>query len=72
MRRALLLSGLLVLAFGLGCLNYTTGGKSEFHRAWAREHGLPEPGNVVYVLGVACTAGGGGLVGFVIGRRRRE
>ena len=41
MRRALLLSGLLVLAFGLGCLNYTTGGKSEFHRAWAREHGLP-------------------------------
>lgn len=70
MRYALLIVGLIVLGLGYGCLNYTTDGKAVHHREWASEHGFPEPSNAIYLLGLACLAGGGGMVGFVLGRRR--
>ncbi len=70
MRLALLLPGLAVMVLGMACLNYTVDGKAAEHREWAREKGLPEPGNGIFLLGLACTAGGGGLIGLGIGRRR--
>jgi hypothetical protein len=70
MRRALIGLGLLVLVFGVFCLNYTAVGKTEHHAEWAREKGLPEPRGDIFVLGVACTAFGAGAFGFGLGRRR--
>ncbi len=70
MRYALVVSGLILMVLGLGCLNFTTDGKAVQHREWAREHGFPEPSNAIYLLGLGCTAGGAGAVGFVLGRRR--
>ena len=70
MRRALIGLGLLVLVFGVFCLNYTVDGKAEHHAEWARENGFPEPANQIFVLGVACTACGAGAFGFGLGRRR--
>lgn len=71
MRLAPFLIGVVVAGLGVGCLNYTTAGNVEHHREWAREKGVPEPSRAIYFLGLACTAGGGGLVGWAIGRRRR-
>jgi hypothetical protein len=66
------IGGLLVLLFGLGCLNYTEAGGQEHHRARAAELGLPPPGAAIFRLGVAATALGGGLVGYALGRPRRR
>ena len=71
MRRLLLVAGLLALAFGLGCLNYTVDGKADHHREWAREKGVPEPSEQIFVLGAVFTAAGAGLAGFTLGRRQR-
>lgn len=69
--KALLLAlGIFLLAFGLGCLNYTTDGGTEHHRAWARRRGLPEPSGTIFLAGAAFTAVGAGLAGFAVGRRR--
>jgi hypothetical protein len=65
-----LLGATLVLLFGLGCLNYTEAEGLEHHRARAAELGLPPPSKPIQRLGMATTALGGGLVGFVLGRRR--
>jgi len=65
-----LVAGLSITVFGLLCLNYTTDGKADDHREWAREHGIPEPGDGIYLLGLSGAVGGAGLAGYVIGRRR--
>ena len=70
-RRVVLAAGIVVLFFGLGCLNFTEGGGVERHRAWARRHRLPEPSREVFFIGVAGTTLGGALIGFVAGRGRK-
>lgn len=72
MKPTLLLAGLLVLVFGLGCLNYTTAAGAGHHTEWAEAHGLPAPSYEVFVAGAACTAAGAALAGFAVGRRRRS
>jgi hypothetical protein len=65
-----LAGALLILLFGLGCLNYTEADGLEHHRARAAELGLPPPSRAIQRLGMATTAVGGGLAGFGLGRRR--
>jgi hypothetical protein len=66
------LVGLLFLAFGLGCLNYTKADGLEHHQEVARQHGLPEPGANILYLGVASVVLGAGTVGFTLGRVGRS
>lgn len=70
-RVVLALIALGVLLFGLLCLNYTKVDGLEHHQEWAAESGLPPPGPNIFRLGVAATALGAGLFGFVLGRRQR-
>jgi hypothetical protein len=71
MRRVLLIVGLLAAAFGVGCLNFTSFGGAEHHRAWAQKHGMPEPSAAIFMLGVASAVLGSALFGFTL-RRPRE
>jgi hypothetical protein len=64
--------GVLVLLFGLGCLNYTRADGLEHHREVARRHGLPEPGAPILYGGVLSVVVGSAAVGFVLGRPARE
>jgi len=63
--------GLLVMAVGLACFNYTSMGNEEHHVEWADEHGLPRPSAPIFFSGAAATVLGAGFVGFSLGRRRR-
>ncbi len=71
MRLFLIIASLLVLGFGIGCLNYTLDGKAEHHREWALEKGVPQPSEQIFMLGVVGTTAGAWLAGFLIGRRPR-
>ena len=71
MKLMLLVLATLVLAFGLGCLNYTTAEGADHHREWARENGMPEPSRNVFFAGALATTLGAGAGGFAVGRRRR-
>ena len=64
------LLGSLTLVFGLGCLNYTKPGDSERHRQFAEKSGMPAPGVGIAHLGMLLTPLGGGLIGFIFGRKR--
>ena len=66
-----LVAGVIVLAFGLGCLNYTKADGLEHHREVARTHGLPPPGNPSLYGGDAAVALGAGGIGYSIGAGRR-
>jgi hypothetical protein len=70
-RPVILVGGLLVLLFGLLCLNYTDAEGIDHHRARAAELNLPPPSHGIYRLGMAATGLGGVFVGFAIGRRWR-
>jgi hypothetical protein len=63
--------GAAVMLFGLGCLNYTNAWGLEHHQGVARQHGLPEPSQLIHRTGMASAAVGAGLLGFAIGRRPR-
>ena len=63
------LTGLLVLVFGLLCLNYTNPSNLEHHAAMAKEKGLPPPSEMIHRAGMGITALGGIVLGFAIGRR---
>lgn len=60
--------GVLLVAFGLGCVNYTRADKLEHHQEMAARHGWPPPGKAVLTWGVVSLVVGSGLVGAVIGR----
>jgi hypothetical protein len=70
-RLVILIGGLLVLVFGLLCLNYTEAEGLDHHRARAAELNLPPPSRGIYRLGAGTTALGGVFVGVALGRRRR-
>ena len=59
---------LILLAFGLACLNYTKQDTHEDHVAWAIEQGLPEPSPGLFRAGVAGTVIGS----FLLGRNRAK
>jgi hypothetical protein len=59
----------LVLAFGLLCLNYTAAAGIEHHREAAARYNLPPPSHQIFLGGVAATAIGAGSLGFALGRR---
>jgi hypothetical protein len=63
-----ILVGVLVLVFGLLSLNYTEEAGWEHHTQSAAVHNLPPPSHGIYVLGVATTAVGSGLIGFGLAR----
>ncbi len=65
--------GLLIMFFGLGCLNYTNGFGIDHHSQWAAERGLPAPSYGLFLMGAALAVLGAGAVGFTIaGVRRKE
>jgi hypothetical protein len=70
MRWITLAVGVVVLVFGMLCLNYTEAEGLDRHRARAAELNLPPPGIGIWRLGVLLTPIGGGLIGFAIGNRR--
>jgi hypothetical protein len=72
MKLMFLVLGILVLALGVGCLNYTTGSGADHHRTWAEKNGFPEPSGDIYILGVACTVAGAGVAGFTLGRPKKK
>jgi len=63
-------AGVVLVAFGVGCLNYTKAGALEHHRRQADRYGLPEPGPAILFGGAASLVLGGGMLGFSLGRRR--
>lgn len=63
---------ILVLALGIGCLNYTSSSGVDRHRAWAEKNGFPEPSDNLFMLGVACTVAGAGVAGFTLGRPKKR
>ena len=71
MKRLRVVVAIVLLLFGLGCLNYTKPGGLDHHRAVARQHGLPQPGNAIVYCGAASIMCGAALVGYVIGASRR-
>jgi len=70
-RRGILVAGLLLLVFGLLCLNYTKADSLERHREAARVHGLPPPSASILYGGVLAVILGAGSIGYAIGVRRR-
>jgi hypothetical protein len=62
------LIGVLVLAFGLGCLNYTAAEGLEHHREAAARYNLPPPGPPIFLGGVASVVLGSAAIGFALGR----
>ncbi len=70
MRLLLGMLGTLVLAFGLGCLNYTSAWSLEHHSAWSSRHGMPAPSSTILYAGMAATALGGIALGRAFVRRR--
>jgi hypothetical protein len=72
MKRAFLVLGILVLALGIGCLNYTTESGAAHHREWAQQHGFPEPSYSLFVLGALLSSVGAGTAGFAMGRSRKS
>jgi hypothetical protein len=63
-------AGVMVLMFGLGCLNYTAAEGLDRHRQQALRYNLPPPTHRIFRMGVVSTAVGGGLVGYGLARRR--
>ena len=66
------LLGLVLVAFGLGCLNYTNFSGIEHHREWAAEKGAPAPSDNIHKLGMVLTPVGGGLLGYLLGSKRPQ
>ena len=69
-RRAILVAGLLLLVFGLLCLNYTKADGLVRHREVARVHGLPPPSASILYGGVFAVILGAGSIGYAIGSKR--
>jgi hypothetical protein len=65
------LGAAMLLAFGLGCLNYTKARGLEHHKQFAQEHGLPPPTESILFGGVAAVIVGSGLLGYLAGRKAK-
>jgi uncharacterized membrane protein YphA (DoxX/SURF4 family) len=65
------LLGLLVVAFGFLCLNFTQGFGMAHHAEWANSHGMPPPSYPIFLTGAVTEALGALIVGVALGRRSR-
>jgi cytochrome c biogenesis protein CcdA len=72
MRWLTIAAGIVLLVFGLLCLNYTKASALERHRAFAQEHQLPEPGNAILFGGIVSVSFGSALIGYALGSRTRQ
>ncbi len=72
MQRLVVIAGVVLLVFGLLCLNYTKASGLERHRAFAQQHHLPEPGNGILLGGVVFVSFGSTLIGYSLGSRVRK
>jgi hypothetical protein len=61
---------MIVVVFGLLCLNYTKADGLEHHREAATRLRLPPPSERILFGGAAALAVGGALIGFAAGRRK--
>jgi hypothetical protein len=64
--------GVLILVFGLLCLNYTRMEGWDHHRDQALRYGFLPPSAGIFYMGVISTVAGAGLTGFGIGSRRKR
>ena len=62
-------TGVPLVLFGLGCLNYTEHFGWEHHTSVAASHGLPPPSQGIQRLGMLVTALGGAILGYGFARR---
>jgi hypothetical protein len=72
MKMLVVIAGVVLLVFGLLCLNYTKASGLERHRAFAQRHHLPEPGNGTLLGGVVAVSIGSALIGYSLGSRVRK
>ena len=61
--------GVLLVAVGLACLNYTKPATLPHHQEWATENARPEPNDMVFWTGVGSVAVGASVLGCCLGRR---
>jgi hypothetical protein len=69
--RALLivLAGISLTLFGMGCLNYTKARGLQHHTEVAERYGLPRPSERILLAGAASLLIGAGMIGYAIGNR---
>jgi|SoiMethySBSTD1v2_1073268.scaffolds.fasta_scaffold4209522_2 hypothetical protein len=67
-RGAKIVVGLLLLAGGFFCLNYTKGMGIEHHTEWAKQHGWPVPSYEIFLGGVGALGLGGIVLGHGLGK----
>jgi hypothetical protein len=66
---AIAVFGILIMLFGLGCLNYTKIGGVEHHTNVASERGWPAPSLLIAHLGMVFAPLGAGILGWGLGRK---
>jgi hypothetical protein len=62
--------GVVLLVFGLLCLNYTRGGGAQRHHEIAARYGLPAPSQGIQYGGLVAIVFGAGAMGYALGNRR--
>ncbi len=60
--------GLVLVGFGLGCVNYTKPGTIQYHQQWATTNGRPAPSDAVLWGGAGSAVFGAFAVGFGVAR----
>jgi cytochrome c biogenesis protein CcdA len=65
-------TGIVLLFFGLACLNFTKASSLERHQEFARRHNLPQPGSSILWGGAGAIAVGSAIVGYAAGTKRRH
>jgi hypothetical protein len=64
------IGGVLMLLFGMLCLNHTKMGSTERHARFARQRGWPEPSRGILYAGMVPGSLGGCMIGFAMGRKQ--
>jgi hypothetical protein len=72
MPKLMVVVGPVLLLFGLTCFNYTKASAWDHHTAFAHQHQLPEPSNVILLCGIVAVSFGAGMIGYSLGARRRS
>ena len=65
----IVLTGAVLILFGLGCLNYTKALGLQHHTEVAERYGLPRPSERILLAGAASLLIGAGTIGYAIGSR---
>ena len=62
--------GVLLLAFGLACANFTKPDALQYHQQWAADNDMPGPTNAVSWAGVNAGAAGAFFIGLSFAVRK--